>query len=84
MNCENRGEFLKKFKMVLLEYSGAGGKLIHEKNRKQKNLRHCPFKYAKQKEKRKIKLSPLICFLVRGNTEAGVLAKKNLRLLSAA
>ena len=26
-------------------YSGAGGKLIHEKNRKQKISWHCPFKY---------------------------------------
>jgi hypothetical protein len=25
-------------------YSGAGGKLIHEKNQKQKISRHCPFK----------------------------------------
>jgi hypothetical protein len=24
-------------------YSGAGGKLIHEKNQKQKISRHCPF-----------------------------------------
>jgi hypothetical protein len=29
-------EFSKKFEMVLMEYSGAGGKLIHEKNQKQK------------------------------------------------
>ncbi len=28
----------KKFETVLLGYSGAGGKLIHEKNQKQKNL----------------------------------------------
>ncbi len=27
-----------------MEYSGAGGKLIHEKNQKQKILWHCPFK----------------------------------------
>ncbi len=27
-----------------MEYSGAGGKLIHEKNQKQKISRHCPFK----------------------------------------
>jgi hypothetical protein len=30
-------EFLKKFKMVLMEYSGAGGKLIHEKNGSKKS-----------------------------------------------
>ncbi len=27
-------------------YSGAGGKLIHEKNQKQKISWHCPFKVA--------------------------------------
>ncbi len=27
-----------------MEYSGAGGKLIHEKNQKQKISGHCPFK----------------------------------------
>ncbi len=27
---------LKKFETVLMEYSGAWGKLIHEKNQKQK------------------------------------------------
>ncbi len=26
-----------------MEYSGAGGKLIHEKNQKQKISGHCPF-----------------------------------------
>ncbi len=30
-----------------MEYSGAGGKLIHEKNQKQKISWHCPFKPAK-------------------------------------
>jgi hypothetical protein len=29
-------EFSKKFESVLMGYSGAGGKLIHEKNQKQK------------------------------------------------
>ncbi len=29
-------EFSKKFETVLMGYSGAGGKLIHEKNQKQK------------------------------------------------
>ncbi len=29
-----------------MEYSGAGGKLIHEKNQKQKISWHCPFKMA--------------------------------------
>jgi hypothetical protein len=27
-----------------MEHSGAGGNLIHEKNRKQKISWHCPFK----------------------------------------
>jgi hypothetical protein len=31
-------EFSKKFETVLMGYSGAGGKLIHEKNQKQKIL----------------------------------------------
>ncbi len=30
-----------------MEYSGAGGKLIHEKNQKQKISWHCPFKCGK-------------------------------------
>jgi hypothetical protein len=34
--CEYLREFSKKFEMVLMGYSGAGGKLIHEKNQKQK------------------------------------------------
>ena len=29
-----------------MEYLGAGGKLIHEKNQKQKISWHCPFKMA--------------------------------------
>ncbi len=37
-------EFSKKFETVLMRYSGAGGKLIHEKNQKQKILWHSPFK----------------------------------------
>ncbi len=34
--CEYLREFSKKFETVLMGYSGAGGKLIHEKNQKQK------------------------------------------------
>ncbi len=44
LTCEYLREFSKKFKTVLLGYSGAGGKLIHEKNQKQKISWHCPFK----------------------------------------
>ncbi len=37
--------FRKNLKQtVQMGYSGAGGKLIHEKNQKQKISRHCPFK----------------------------------------
>ncbi len=32
-----------------MEYSGAGGKLIHEKNQKQKILWHCPFNQSQPK-----------------------------------
>jgi hypothetical protein len=34
----------KKFETALLVYSGAWGKLIHEKNQKSKISWHCPFK----------------------------------------
>ncbi len=34
--CEYISEFSKKFETVLMGYSGAGGKLIHEKNQKHK------------------------------------------------
>ncbi len=46
LTCEYFRKFLKKFETVLMGYSGAGGKLIHEKNEKQKFLWHCPFKGA--------------------------------------
>ena len=36
--------FLKKFETALKVYSGAWGKLIHEKNQKSKISWHCPFK----------------------------------------
>jgi hypothetical protein len=35
LSCEYLSDFWKKFKMVLMGYSGAGGKLIHKKNQKQ-------------------------------------------------
>ncbi len=38
---------LEKFEMALMVYSGACGKLIHEKNLKSKISWHCPFKYRK-------------------------------------
>ncbi len=42
LTCEYLRKFSKKFETVLLGYSGAGGKLIHEKNQRQKS-RDCPF-----------------------------------------
>jgi hypothetical protein len=36
LSCEYLREFSKKFETILMEYSGARGKLIHEKNQKQK------------------------------------------------
>ncbi len=47
-------EFSKKVETVLIEYSGAGGKLIHEKNQKQKISWHCPFN--------NLKFVPYFCF----------------------
>ncbi len=44
LSCEYLREFSKKFQMALMVYSGAWGKLIHEKNEKQKISWHCPFK----------------------------------------
>ncbi len=44
LSCEYLREFSKKFETVLMVYSGAWGKLIHEKNQKQKISRHSPFK----------------------------------------
>jgi len=48
LSCEYLREFSKKFETVLMEYSWDGGKLIHEKNQKQKISWHCPFKSANQ------------------------------------
>jgi hypothetical protein len=36
LSCEYLREFSKKFETALMVYSGAWGKLIHEKNQKQK------------------------------------------------
>jgi len=45
LTCEYLREFSKKFETVLMAYSGAGVKLIDEKNQKRKISWHCPFKY---------------------------------------
>ncbi len=39
LTCEYLREFSKKFEMVLMGYSGAGGKLIHEKKTRSKKSR---------------------------------------------
>ncbi len=44
LSCEYLREFSKKLETALMLYSGAWGKLIHEKNQKQKISWHCPFK----------------------------------------
>ncbi len=44
LSCEYLREFSKNFETVLMGYSGAGGKLIDEKNQKRKISWHCPFK----------------------------------------
>ncbi len=44
LTSEYLREFSKKCEMVLMGYSGAEGKLTHEKNQKQKISWHCPFK----------------------------------------
>jgi hypothetical protein len=36
LSCKYLREFLKKFETALMAYSGARGKLIHEKNQKSK------------------------------------------------
>ncbi len=46
LSCKYLREFWKKFKTVLMGYSGAGGKLIHKINQKQKISWHCPFKWT--------------------------------------
>ncbi len=49
LSCEYLRKFLKKFETFLIGYSGAGGKLIHEKNQKQKISWHCPFNHTSLK-----------------------------------
>ncbi len=51
LTCEYLREFSKKFETVLMQYSRAGGKLIHQKNQKQKISWHCLFKVANKKRK---------------------------------
>ncbi len=43
--------FRKKFEMILMLFSGAWGKVIHEKNLKQKISWHCPFNMTKSCER---------------------------------
>jgi hypothetical protein len=45
LTCEYLREFSEKFEMILMLLSGAWGKVIHEKNLKQKISWHCPFEF---------------------------------------
>ena len=44
LSCEYLREFSKKFETVQMGYSVAGGKLIHEKNQKQKSRDTVPLR----------------------------------------
>ncbi len=44
LSCEYLREFSKKFETVPMGYSGAGGKLIHEKNRSKKSRDTVPLR----------------------------------------
>ncbi len=44
LSCEYFREFSNKFEPALMGYSGAWGKMFHEKNMKSKISWHCPFK----------------------------------------
>ncbi len=48
LKSEYLREFSKKFEMILMLLSGAWGKVIHEKNLKQKISWNCPFKPLEQ------------------------------------
>ncbi len=43
LTCEYLRNFMKKFEMTLMLFSGAWGKVINEKTLKQKFSWHCPF-----------------------------------------
>ncbi len=45
LSCEYLREFSEKFETALMVQSEAWGKLIQEKNQKQKISWHCPFKF---------------------------------------
>ncbi len=50
LTCEYLREFTKKFETVLMQYFVVGGKLIHQKNQKQKISWHCPFKQKNESQ----------------------------------
>jgi len=71
-------EFLKKFETAQMEYSPAGGKLTHERNRKSKISWHCLFNIHVDKcsptEKIKFfpeKAIPIVVFLYVQSAEHG-------------
>jgi hypothetical protein len=59
LSCEYLREFSKKLETALIVYSGAWGKLIHEKNRKSKISWHCPFKRLTWQGGKEAKLAQL-------------------------
>ncbi len=52
LSCEYLRKFLKKFEMTLMVYSGAGGKLIHEKTRSPKSRDTFPRNIIAKHDKR--------------------------------
>ncbi len=58
LTCEYLRKFLKKFEMVHMEYSGAGGELIHGKTRSKKSCDTVPLKILDQLERRHWKDKP--------------------------
>ncbi len=82
LSCKYLRQFSKKFETVLMEYSGARGKLIHEKNQKQKISWHCPCKLFVLRQK--IGVERQRCFIAFGKSiiflinHAGVIAQLHI------
>ncbi len=82
LTCEYLCEFSKKFETVLMQYSGAGWKLIHQKNQKQKISWHSPFKVS-EKLTKAFGIKPMMSlkeklFSSKRNHEASTLYANNL------
>ncbi len=65
LTCEYLLEFSKKFEMILMLLSGAWGKVINEKNLKQKISWHCPFNVRISK-----KANKCVCLRLRSKSKA--------------